>query len=110
MSPPSSAPAVAVDGVAKTFRVPTERMHTLKETVLHPLRQRSEQEFVALRDVSFTVEHGEFLGIVGRNGSGKSTLLKCMAGIYRVDRGGIYVDGRLSAFIELGVGFNPDLP
>ncbi len=105
-----SAPAVAVDGVSKTFRVPTERMHTLKETVLHPFRQRGEDAFDALDDVSFVVEPGEFLGIVGRNGSGKSTLLKCMAGIYRVDGGRIYVDGRLSAFIELGVGFNPDLP
>ncbi len=110
MPTPASAPAVAVDGVSKTFRVPTERVHTLKETVLHPFRPRSEETFVALDDVSFLVERGEFLGIVGRNGSGKSTLLKCMAGIYRVDRGGIYVDGRLSAFIELGVGFNQDLP
>lgn len=105
-----AVPAVAVDGVSKSFRVPTERVHTLKETVLHPFRRRSHDEFVALDDVSFEVAHGEFLGIVGRNGSGKSTLLKCMAGIYRVDDGAIYVDGRLSAFIELGVGFNPDLP
>lgn len=106
----SRPPAVSVDGVSKTFRVPTERVHTLKETVLHPFRRTSHDEFVALRDVSFDVAHGEFLGIVGRNGSGKSTMLKCMCGIYRVDHGGIYVDGRLSAFIELGVGFNPDLP
>src|SRR6185503_14578890 len=89
---------------------PSERVHTLKETVLHPFRRRSHDAFVALQDVSFAVEHGEFLGIVGRNGSVKSTLLKCMAGIYRADAGAIYVDGRLSAFIELGVGFNPDLP
>lgn len=102
--------AVAVEGVSKAFRVPTERVHTLKETVLHPFRRTGHDEFVALDDVSFDVAHGEFLGVVGRNGSGKSTLLKCMAGIYRVDSGDIYVDGRLSAFIELGVGFNPDLP
>ena len=63
----------------------------------------------ALRGVSFAVEHGEFFGIVGRNGSGKSTLLKCLAGIYRLDGGEIWVDGRMSTFIELGVGFNPDL-
>lgn len=110
MTTTRAAAAVAVDHVSKTFRVPTERVHTLKETALHPFRRRSFNEFVALRDVSFDVAHGEFLGIVGRNGSGKSTLLKCMAGIYRVDSGGIYVDGRLSAFIELGVGFNMDLP
>ena len=106
----SGAPAVAVERVSKTFRVPRERVHTLKERTLHPLRRTGFDEFVALDDVSFDVAHGEFLGVVGRNGSGKSTLLKCMAGIYRVDRGAIYVDGRLSAFIELGVGFNPDLP
>lgn len=110
MAPTRAAAAVAVDGVSKAFRVPTERVSTLKETALHPFRRRTFNEFVALRDVSFDVGHGEFLGIVGRNGSGKSTLLKCMAGIYRVDSGGIYVDGRLSAFIELGVGFNMDLP
>lgn len=98
-----------MDNVSKTFRVPTERVHTLKETALHPFRRATFDEFVALKGVSFDVRHGEFLGIVGRNGSGKSTLLKCMAGIYRVDTGGIYVDGRLSAFIELGVGFNNDL-
>jgi ABC-type polysaccharide/polyol phosphate transport system ATPase subunit len=62
-----------------------------------------------LRDVSFEVAQGEFFGIVGRNGSGKSTLLKCLAGIYATDGGEIYVNGRLSTFIELGVGFNPDL-
>src|SRR5213076_457206 len=63
----------------------------------------------ALRDVSFAVDDGEFFGIVGRNGSGKSTLLKCLAGIYRTDQGRIYVQGRMSTFIELGVGFNMDL-
>ena len=103
-------PAVRVAGVSKTFRVPTERVHTLKERALHPFRRTGFDEFVALDDVSFEVEHGEFLGVVGRNGSGKSTMLKCMAGIYRADKGSIYIDGRLSAFIELGVGFNPDLP
>ena len=110
MTTPSRAPAVVVDGVSKAFRVPTERVHTLKERALHPFRRTSFDEFVALREASFDVAHGEFLGVVGRNGSGKSTLLKCLAGIYRADSGAIYVDGRLSAFIELGVGFNPDLP
>jgi ABC-type polysaccharide/polyol phosphate transport system ATPase subunit len=103
------APAVAVDGLAKSFRLPREQMHTLKERVLHPLRRTHHDELEALRDVSFAVAPGEFFGIVGRNGSGKSTLLKCMAGIYRADRGRIVVDGRMSTFIELGVGFNPDL-
>jgi ABC-type polysaccharide/polyol phosphate transport system ATPase subunit len=103
-------PAVFVDGVSKTFALPHERVHTLKERALHPLRRTGHETLRALRDVSFAVEPGEFFGIVGRNGSGKSTLLKCLAGIYATDAGRIYVNGRLSTFIELGVGFNPDLP
>jgi ABC-type polysaccharide/polyol phosphate transport system ATPase subunit len=101
--------AVSVEGVSKRFRLPTERMHTLKERVLHPRRSTGYRDFRALDGVSFDVRAGEFFGIVGRNGSGKSTLLKCMAGIYGVDAGEIRVAGRVSPFIELGVGFNPDL-
>src|SRR5438874_9400819 len=104
-----STPAVVVDGVSKRFRIPQEQVHTLKERALHPLKRRRFNELPALQDVSFAVERGEFFGIVGRNGSGKSTLLKCMAGIYRTDEGQIYMDGRVATFIELGVGFNPDL-
>ena len=100
---------IGVSGAHKSFRVPREATHTLKERALHPLRRRGHDEFTALRDVSFGVRRGEFFGIVGRNGSGKSTLLKCLAGIYGLDRGRIVVDGRMSTFIELGVGFNPDL-
>jgi ABC-type polysaccharide/polyol phosphate transport system ATPase subunit len=102
-------PALVVDRVNKTFRVPEERTHTLKERALHPRRRSGKQSFTALKDVSFEVQQGEFFGIVGRNGSGKSTLLKCMAGIYGVDTGRIWCNGRMSTFIELGVGFNPDL-
>src|SRR4051794_38957631 len=105
----SARPAVLVDGVSKTFTIPREQVHTLKERALHPFRRTGHDDLRALRDVSFAVERGEFFGIVGRNGSGKSTLLKCLAGIYRIDRGRIYVDGRMSTFIELGVGFNMDL-
>jgi ABC-type polysaccharide/polyol phosphate transport system ATPase subunit len=105
----SQTPAVAVHGVSKSFHLPHERTHTLKERALHPFRRSGGERFEALRDVSFSVAPGEFFGIVGRNGSGKSTLLKCLAGIYRVDGGEIYVNGRMSTFIELGVGFNPDL-
>jgi ABC-type polysaccharide/polyol phosphate transport system ATPase subunit len=104
------ATAVLVDGVSKTFRLPHERVHTIKERALHPFRRTGSEVFTALDGVSFSVAKGEFFGVVGRNGSGKSTLLKCMAGIYAADTGQIYVDGRLSTFIELGVGFNPDLP
>jgi ABC-type polysaccharide/polyol phosphate transport system ATPase subunit len=101
-------PAVVVRDVGKTFRVPEQRVHTLKERALHPRRQIGYRTFRALDDISFAVNRGEFFGIVGRNGSGKSTLLKCMAGIYACE-GDIWCRGRLSTFIELGVGFNQDL-
>jgi ABC-type polysaccharide/polyol phosphate transport system ATPase subunit len=101
--------AVVVERVSKKFEIPHEVSHTLKERALHPFRRSRKEILQALRDVSFSVEKGEFFGVVGRNGSGKSTLLKCMAGIYRADAGSIGIAGRLSTFIELGVGFNPDL-
>jgi ABC-type polysaccharide/polyol phosphate transport system ATPase subunit len=103
------APAVVVEGVSKSFSLPKERVNTFKERALHPLRRGESEDLHALDDVSFSVPRGEFFGIVGRNGSGKSTLLKCMAGIYATDSGRVLVDGRVSTFIELGVGFNPDL-
>ena len=102
-------PALAAQGVHKRFKIPEERSHTLKERALHPLRRSRHEALHALKDISFAVEPGEFFGIVGRNGSGKSTLLKCLAGIYRTDEGQIWCNGRMSTFIELGVGFNPDL-
>ncbi len=102
-------PALAAQGVDKRFKIPEERSHTLKERALHPLRRARYERLHALKDISFAVEPGEFFGIVGRNGSGKSTLLKCLAGIYGVDAGKIWCNGRMSTFIELGVGFNPDL-
>jgi ABC-type polysaccharide/polyol phosphate transport system ATPase subunit len=102
-------PAVAADRVSKRFELPREQVHTLKERALHPFRGGQVDVLQALRDVSFQVEPGEFFGIVGRNGSGKSTLLKCLAGIYGTDVGSLHVNGNLSAFIELGVGFNMDL-
>jgi len=102
-------PALAARGVDKRFQIPEERRDTLKERALHPLKRTRHEQLHALKDISFTVQPGEFFGIVGRNGSGKSTLLKCLAGIYRADEGHIWCNGRLSTFIELGVGFNPDL-
>ncbi len=105
----SEVPAIVVDGVSKSFELPREQVSTLKERALHPLRRTGHDTLHALRDVSFNVQKGEFFGIVGRNGSGKSTMLKCLAGIYGTDAGRIWVNGRLSSFIELGVGFNPDL-
>jgi ABC-type polysaccharide/polyol phosphate transport system ATPase subunit len=105
----SAVPAVSVESVSKRFRLPHEQYSTLKQRVLRPRRSRTFSELHALNDVSFDVAPGEFFGIVGRNGSGKSTLLKCLAGIYGADSGTIAVDGRLSPFIELGVGFHPEL-
>src|SRR5436309_455405 len=105
-----ATPAILVDGVQKRFEIPREQVNTLKERALHPLRRSPTDTLRALRAVSFAVGQGEFFGIVGRNGSGKSTLLKCLAGIYAVDAGRMYASGRMSTFIELGVGFNPDLP
>jgi ABC-type polysaccharide/polyol phosphate transport system ATPase subunit len=98
-----------VSALSKHFKLPHQHYSTFKERALHPRRSRSYDTLRAVDDVSFDVAPGEFFGIVGRNGSGKSTLLKCLAGIYEADEGHAIVNGRLSPFIELGVGFNPDL-
>jgi ABC-type polysaccharide/polyol phosphate transport system ATPase subunit len=106
----TAIPPVLVEEANKRFEIPREQVSTLKERALHPFRRGATDTLHALRGVSFAVGQGEFFGIVGRNGSGKSTLLKCLAGIYGLDGGRIYINGRMSTFIELGVGFNPDLP
>jgi ABC-2 type transport system ATP-binding protein len=100
---------IEVRGVEKTFRVPQHRIDSLKERATHPFARGEYREQHVLRGISFDVEQGEFFGIVGRNGSGKSTLLKIMSSIYRADRGSVRMAGRLAPFIELGVGFNPEL-
>jgi len=101
--------AISVADVSKAFRIPLLRYSTLKERALHPFAFGAFNVLQALESVSFDVPAGEFFGIVGRNGSGKSTLLKCLAGIYSVDSGTVGVAGRISPFIELGVGFNLEL-
>ena len=101
---------IIVDHLSKSFKLPTERSWGLKQTIFNRLKGikgYTKQE--VLKDISFTVKKGEFLGIVGRNGSGKSTLLKILAQIYTPDSGSITVHGSLVPFIELGVGFNPEL-
>jgi ABC-2 type transport system ATP-binding protein len=100
---------VEVRGVDKTFRIPRHRIDSFKERATHPLTRVEYRELPALRSISFDVHRGEFFGIVGRNGSGKSSLLKIMASIYRADAGRIRIAGRVAPFIELGVGFNPEL-
>jgi ABC-type polysaccharide/polyol phosphate transport system ATPase subunit len=102
-------PVIQVEDLHKSFRIPKQRVDSLKERVVHPFAQREFRELRALDGVSFEIHEGEFFGIVGRNGSGKSTLLKLLASIYRADSGTIKMAGRLAPFIELGVGFNPDL-
>ena len=101
---------VKVENVSKEFRLPHEMNNSLKSLIIHPFRKRSTVERQkALEDVSFEIKDGEFFGILGRNGSGKSTLLKLLAGIYQPTSGDIKLDGKLVPFIELGVGFNPEL-
>jgi ABC-2 type transport system ATP-binding protein len=100
---------IEVRGVEKTFRIPKHKMDSFKERATHPFSRAEYRELHALKDVSFEVRRGEFFGIVGRNGSGKSSLLKIMASIYRADAGRIRTAGRVAPFIELGVGFNPEL-
>jgi ABC-type polysaccharide/polyol phosphate transport system ATPase subunit len=101
-------PAVVVDDLWKRFRIYHERNAYLKAAILRGRRARYE-EFWALKGVSLEVEHGEVIGIIGENGSGKSTLLKCLSRILRPDKGRVEVNGRLSALLELGAGFHPEL-
>lgn len=103
-----SQPAVRVDQLWKSFRLYHEKNQFLKAAMLRGRRARYE-EFWALNDVSFEVEEGSALGIIGSNGSGKSTLLKCMTGILTPDKGSVEVRGHVAALLELGAGFHPEL-
>jgi ABC-type polysaccharide/polyol phosphate transport system ATPase subunit len=100
--------AVAVEGVSKRFRLYHEKYTSLKEKVIHAGRVPHE-DLWALRDLSFEVQEGETVGILGRNGSGKSTLLKCVCGVLQPTAGQIRVRGKLAGLLELGAGFQPEL-
>lgn len=102
---------IRVESVSKSFRLPHERHSSLKSALFSTLKgkKRSFEKQKVLKDISFEIKKGEFFGIVGRNGSGKSTLLKLLAGVYSPDKGAITINGKLTPFIELGVGFNPEL-
>lgn len=103
-------PIITVNNLSKTFKLPHEKQSSLKSLVTGLGRNKRTFEVQqALKGVSFEVKEGEFFGIVGRNGSGKSTLLKLLAGIYTPTSGSVKVEGSLTPFIELGVGFNPEL-
>jgi ABC-type polysaccharide/polyol phosphate transport system ATPase subunit len=101
-------PVIEVRELSKAYRIPAQPVDTLKERVLHPFRSRRGTFVEALREVSFDVHRGEFLGIAGANGSGKSTLLKVLANVYAADSGTVRTAGRVAPFIELGVGLKPE--
>ncbi len=102
--------AIKVENLHKTFKLPHEKQSSLKSALINFRgRKKGHEKFHVLKGISFDIKKGEFFGIVGRNGSGKSTLLKLLAGIYTPDDGSIVVHGTLAPFIELGVGFNPEL-
>lgn len=102
--------AISVNNLHKSFKLPTEQSFGLKQAIFNRLRGiKGYREQKVLKGLNFDIKKGEFLGIVGRNGSGKSTLLKILAGIYYPEKGEVVVNGTLVPFIELGVGFNPEL-
>ena len=101
---------VSVKNVSKSFRLPTESSNSLRTTLVNRMKGiKGYKEQEVLKDISFDVKKGDFFGIVGRNGSGKSTLLKIISQIYVPQKGSVTINGRLVSFIELGVGFNPEL-
>lgn len=101
---------ISVKNLHKSFRLPTERSSGLKQAIFNRLKGiKGYREQKVLNGISFDVYRNEFIGIVGRNGSGKSTLLKTLAKIYFPEKGSVTINGNLVPFIELGVGFNPEL-
>ena len=102
--------AISVKNLHKSFKLPTERAWGLKQAIFNRLKGiKGYKEQKVLNGISFDIHTNEFVGIVGRNGSGKSTLLKTLAKIYFPEKGSIDINGQLVPFIELGVGFNPEL-
>jgi len=103
--------AIVAEGISKKFRIPKEKKLTIFEHLTGLLGRgaSSYDEFMALQDVSFTVRHGETFGVIGPNGCGKSTLLKLLAGVLYPDSGRVEINGKIAPFLELGVGFQPEL-
>ena len=99
--------ALSVSDLTKKYRLFSTPMERLKES-LHPFRKRYHKEFWALKGISFSVKRGQVVGVMGRNGSGKSTLLQIIAAVLQPTSGTVTVNGRVSALLELGTGFNPD--
>ena len=106
----SDAVAIKITGVSKSFKLPHEQPSGIKQSLVNIFKGKKGYEVQhVLDDISFEINKGDFFGILGRNGSGKSTLLKVLSGIYEPDQGAVHVNGTLTPFIELGVGFNPEL-
>ncbi|MBN1224493.1 MAG: ABC transporter ATP-binding protein [Candidatus Aminicenantes bacterium] len=101
-------PSILIRNLSKAYKLYDRHIDRLKES-LHPVGRKYHHLFYALRDVTFEVPHGEILGVIGRNGAGKSTLLKILAGVLTPSSGQLSVNGRVSALLELGTGFNPEL-
>lgn len=102
--------AVKVEHVSKSFKLPTEATKSFRTALVNRFRGiKGFTEQQVLKDIDFDVYKGDFFGIVGRNGSGKSTLLKIISQIYTPEKGNVQVEGKMVSFIELGVGFNPEL-
>ena len=102
-------PVIEVRDLAKSFWIPSVRRDTVREHLLNAFRRRTFERLQVLRSVSFDVERGETVGIMGRNGSGKSTLLKLLCGIYRPDAGQVGIGAPITPILDLGVGWNPEL-
>lgn len=104
-----SEPAIEIKNITKEFILPQYQNDSLKQLIVHGFKRNKKTRRTVLNDISFTINKGDFFGIVGRNGSGKSTLLKLICGIYTPTSGEIVTHGKITPFIELGVGFNPEL-
>ncbi len=101
--------AIVVSDLRKVFRLPHEKKNTFYELIVGMFKNNGHEDFVALKNINFTVKKGETIGIIGENGSGKSTLLKIITNILRPNKGSVKINGTITSFLELGVGFQPDL-
>ncbi len=108
MDEPTSEDVITVTNLWKTFRIPHEKRDTFFESIKGIFKRQQYEELVALRDINFTVKKGDVMGIIGANGSGKSTLLSTIANIIRPTKGSVKVNGKITPFLALGVGFHPD--
>lgn len=107
----SSKVAISVKNISKQFILPHERKDSIVEYITHPIKslRAPKEKFQVLKNINFEINEGEFIGIMGKNGSGKSTLLKILSGIYLPTSGKVSIKGKMIPFLELGVGFNPEL-